>query len=67
MMTEQADRIGEIADRLDSLACGLVIPMSADVHVAMLKSILPQLRDELRSVYVAETGDNPWATHPGGA
>lgn len=66
-MTEQAERIGEVADRLDSLAAGLVIPLPPAMHIDMLKSILPQLRDELRSVYVAETGDNPWATHPGGA
>jgi hypothetical protein len=40
--------------------------MPAAMHVAQLRAALPEIRDALRLIYTAETGEDPWSTHPHG-
>jgi hypothetical protein len=61
-----AEQIGRLADRVDNLAHALQLPLPAAMHVEQLRAALPEIRDALRLIYTAETGDDPWSTHPRG-
>jgi hypothetical protein len=62
-----AQVVGETADTIDSLVHAMKLPMPATTHLEALRVTLPRIVETLRKVYVAETGENPWATHPGAA
>ena len=63
MKDENAERLGQAFDRLDALSYGLSAMTGLDpkIHVEGLRGALPEIRDEIRSVYVDEVGDDPWA------
>lgn len=63
-MSDAADDLGRTIDRLDSIACGLAIPITAQMHLTHLKAIIPEIVRELRTSFVALTGEDPWVTHP---
>lgn len=52
--------LGVIIDEIDSLACGLNLPMPAQFHVDQLKKILPEKVKKIKDLYVELTGENPW-------
>ena len=59
--TKQAtDALGLLSDRIDNLLGALQLPVSPAMHVSQMKAHLPEVRDELRHIYFALTGDNPW-------
>ena len=58
------EQISDVAETLDNLAGALQLPMPAPMHVTQLRGRLPELRDSVRSIYTALTGNNPWITHP---
>lgn len=55
-----AERVGLVADRADAIAVALTLPIPAATHVECLRSALPEIRDELRAIVVAMTGEDPW-------
>lgn len=59
-MSEEAEKLGRIADRVDNLNAALRLPLPAREHVEQLQIALPQIVHDLRAVYVALTGDDPW-------
>lgn len=59
-MEEAKELLGQAIDRVDSLAGGLNFPLPGDFHVRQLKQILPEVVEELKSGFVAVTGENPW-------
>jgi hypothetical protein len=59
-MDENFEKLGRLIDDLESLCCGLDIPMSADFHVEQLKEILPAKVREFKEVFENITGENPW-------
>lgn len=61
MSAENIERVAEVAETLDNLLGALQLPMPPAFHVEQMKAQLPDLREKLRAVYVAETGENPWA------
>lgn len=63
-MSEAMEQLGEASDSLDSLIAAMQLPMPAKFHLDMLKATLPKIVEQMRAVYVAETGINPWSTHP---
>lgn len=63
-MSARAEQIGLAADRVDNLIGALQLPLPAQMHVDQLRRALPELRDTLRLIYIAETGEDPWGTHP---
>ena len=63
MMTENLDRLGEVADDIDNLLGAMALPMPPQFHLDQLRRALPEVRDRIRRIYVAEAGDNPWDTH----
>lgn len=62
MNEEQKETLGDIADRVNNLTGALEIPMPAEFQVTQLKSILPEVVQELRDLYKDVTGENPWET-----
>jgi hypothetical protein len=61
---ESMELLGMQADRIDSLIHAMQLPLPAAIHLQALREALPGIRDTLRQVYVIETQDDPWATHP---
>lgn len=56
-----AERIGTLADKCDNMHAASKMPLPADVHLPILRTSLLDLRDELRAIHVAMTGENPWS------
>ena len=61
-----AGQIGLLADRLDNLIGAMQLPLPAHMHLEGLRVALPEIRNALRLIYTAETGEDPWSTHPYG-
>jgi hypothetical protein len=59
---EIADRIGRLADTCDNIHSASLLPVGADFHLPILRSTLLDVRDELRQLHIAITGDDPWAS-----
>lgn len=60
MNDENAEKLGKASDTIDNLIHAMQLPLPPATHLAALKASLPALRDELRKVYVSETGQDPW-------
>lgn len=54
------EKLGQAIDKVESLACGLNLPISAEMHLEQLKKALPKLVDELKEGFIEITGENPW-------
>jgi hypothetical protein len=61
MKAESTVLLGDAADTLDNLCHAAMLPMPAHFHLTQLTAALPEIVEKLRAVYVAETGENPWA------
>lgn len=59
-MTDEQEELGQIIDRLDSVTSGLIIPLPDRNHVQILRTLLPEIVQELRAVFEKVTGENPW-------
>lgn len=62
MQTEQSEKIGQLADEIENILHATMLPMPVKFHFDQLVQRLPEWRDKLRAIYVAETGENPWAS-----
>jgi hypothetical protein len=60
MQEQNFEKIGQAVDRIESLAAGLNIPLSPQMHVEQLKKILPEIAQQIKEGLIAETGQNPW-------
>lgn len=65
MTYESMEVLGEQIETLDNLLGAMALPMPAEFHLTQLRGLLPKVSAALKRVYVTETGDDPWATHPG--
>lgn len=61
---ENMERLGTAADTVSNLLGALQLPLPAGMHVEQMKVQLAALQTELRAIYTAETGDDPWASSP---
>lgn len=59
-----AESLGELSDRVDNLIGALQLPMPPQFHVDRLKAALPEIRNDMREIYLNETGENPWGDNP---
>lgn len=66
LTVEQLDELGRIADRVDNLVHAGTIPMPDSLRLRVLVVALPELRDDLRKLYVDVSGENPWSDEPKG-
>ncbi len=61
---EQLEQIGQLSDTIDNLLGALKLPLRPEMHLQGLRGNLPEVRDGLREIYKAVSGDNPWEHHP---
>lgn len=61
---EQLEQIGLLADKANNFTGAAQLPLPPHIHVEQLSSGMASLRDELRAVYRAVSGDDPWENHP---
>lgn len=59
-MSARAGQIAAVEKRVDNLIGAMQLPMPPALHLEQLKSALPEIRDTLRLIYTAETGEDPW-------
>jgi hypothetical protein len=59
--SDNMEALGRLADKVDSLAHALQLPLPPMIHMQALKEALPTVVMELRAIYVAEAGNDPWA------
>jgi hypothetical protein len=59
-VTARADQIASVERRIDNLIGAMQLPMPPVFHLERLKVALPEIRDTLRLIYIAETGEDPW-------
>lgn len=58
---EQArEDLGQAIDRVENLAAALRMPLPDALHVAALRSALPEAARNLKAAFVQVTGENPW-------
>jgi len=60
MNDEQLDELGKIADSIDNIICALEMPLPDKLHLAMVKTKLKEWSKDIKSLYTAISGDNPW-------
>ena len=56
----KAERLATLIEELDNLAHALELTMPAEMHIAPLKTLLPDKVKRLKAVYVDIFNDNPW-------
>lgn len=61
MKEQNAERLGDLADKCDNLFHAAQLPMSPQFHKEQLQRAMAEIRDELKQIYVDETGQNPWS------
>jgi hypothetical protein len=61
---EQLEQIGLLADKANNFTGAAQLPLPPKMHVEQLSIGMADIRDELRGLYQAITGDNPWEHHP---
>ena len=61
-MAVHSEQIGRLADKVDSLIHAAQLPLPAQFHLDQLRAALPEIRETLRLIYIAQTGENPWET-----
>lgn len=64
MNTDKTEQLGKLIDELDNLAHSLQMPLPADMHVRMMKDIIPEKVNQFKKAFVELTGENPWEFHP---
>ncbi|MVM33590.1 hypothetical protein GO755_26365 [Spirosoma sp. HMF4905] len=61
MKTKNVLRVGQLANTLADLTYAQTVVPPEQMQVNSIQKILPDLVAELRSIFIAETGENPWA------
>lgn len=62
-MTTKTDDLAEAIDSLDNVAHALKLPMPAQTHVDILRTVLPEKVAALKAAFAALTNETPWETH----
>lgn len=60
MTEDQADEIGQLADRLDSSLYALKLPISQEIHITGLSGVILDVRNELARIVRANLEHDPW-------
>lgn len=59
-MNDKFETLGQIIDSIESLVYSLNLPLPPQMHVEQMRVALPEKVEELKSVFVEITGENPW-------
>lgn len=60
MYEDSVEKVGRIADSVDSLLVAMKMPMPAQFHLAQLKVALVDISTQLKDIYICVSGENPW-------
>lgn len=60
MTEDQADEIGQLADKLDASLYSLKLPISKDIHITGLSGVIREVRDELVKIVRKNLEHDPW-------
>lgn len=63
-LDDEREKWGLAIDRLSNVTGALNLPMPAEFHLKQIKSILPEIVQDLRTQFVRITGENPWEGSP---
>jgi hypothetical protein len=61
MTEEQADEIGQLADRLDTILYSVKLPVSSAIHIQGMSGVIRDVRNELVRIVRANLSYDPWA------
>lgn len=61
MTEEQADEIGQLADRLDTILYSVKLPVSPQIHIDGMSGVIREVRNELVRIVRANLSYDPWA------
>jgi hypothetical protein len=61
---EEVEQLGRVVERLANLYGATKLPLRPELHLAGIVPGLKELRDQLRELYVAVSGDDPWEGDP---
>lgn len=53
-------KVGRLADKADASLSSMAIPLPPALHLEGVRAVLMEIRDELRTIYRIETGEDPW-------
>lgn len=59
---EQLEELGRIVDKASNYDAATKLPVSLHIHAQGMKAGLQELHSDLRSLYVAIAGEDPWAS-----
>jgi len=63
MTDDQVERLGKLADSLDSGLYPLRMPLPDAMKITGMAGIVREARDEIAKLVVEITGENPWETN----
>lgn len=58
---DQLDDLGKIADKADAYAAATQMDLPDEVHIESLKGGMESISEEIKKLYEAVSGKNPWA------
>jgi hypothetical protein len=58
------DQIADLAERCSNLHAATSLPLNSEMHLEALKPALKEMAAQLRAIYVAATGEDPWEDEP---
>lgn len=61
---DQIERLGQLADRLDAILYSAKMPLPPDIHLHGICGAAREVRDEIASLVVEISGENPWEHNP---
>jgi hypothetical protein len=61
---EQLEQIGLLADKADNFHGASQLPLPPQMHVKQLSVGMKEIRNELREIHTAISGEDVWVNHP---
>jgi hypothetical protein len=63
-LADHLDQIAELAERCANLHAATTLPLRPEMHLEALTPALKDIATQLRAIYVAVAGENPWEGAP---
>lgn len=63
-MDDLDERLGCMADKLDSALYAAMLPLPTEIHIEGLETVIREVRDQLADTVRERSGEDPWQTNP---